>query len=959
MTSVSGLERTVLHPLYTEYMEVDGQGKLKGKLAEFGGHEMPLQFSHPFQEHLATRKTAALYDVSHMGNFKVKGKDALKFLRYLLTNDAKILDHQCLTGPKSMYSFLSDSEGYPIDDSILFKDGYDEFTLIVNAGNRRKDWIWINKILKENTSKFVDVQIEDVTKQIAMLSLQGPNSISILEQLLLRQEYEGPWPKPRRNYGFTFTIDGVPAEATFTGYTGEIGVEIRVPSEKAPKVWRDTMEVGRHYGILPAGLAARDSARAEKSLALYGMDIGNGMSSDPQHQIPKVPIYAVSQAKFAVDFSDEKRDFFGKESLQRQKKERESIERGQPLDLDSMTLKRMLRPLLVVQGGRKLHSGMILYYQGQEVGEVTSGMYAPYIEEESQKIKMRSIGVALINSNIRYNPGNEIIFQVAELKDERYTEGKIVGRQLRTVEGLEAKLVESNLEQVAHITVPQFGEVAKPIQVNRFRGTMEEFADALVADSVANEKTVWSDSRYIASQNFTSRLVRLLLTLDPGHTYNEHALIKALGIDLPYYQGTDFMNKGLRNGGLKAGIEHLYNAELREWTGAKNVEHRPISGAQANAIAVGAVMDDFNRYIISEPQRIKYVINVGLNDGGHISTQPRYGLRDFVSRDSIGRYAVVNAPMRRDSPYRIDVEATRRIFEKKDPTREGKGLIILGRSSGLYNEPVSEFRKMIDDYYGADNPNKAILVLDDAHDFGARKAEWNSTALLADLWDFSTHKVFFGHQRGGIATNRYHYDPLWMAVQDRIFVYLSNTHLHTMLANLLAAREMNEYGRQPSIWGKPYVEQVQANALALARAFIDLGLTVEGDPFDPFDPSRRPTENARVLLRVPERYKARKYTQILEDAGFITSPQASWNDLGFYGSSLVRFGVAAETRRGKKEHDIGIEAELISRVLKGEDPAIIAKLLASYNSKFQMLHYCMPPQVSRPLEEKIYKALRG
>jgi aminomethyltransferase len=261
------LSRTVLYPRHVE---------LGAQMVDFGGWDMPVQYPDGIlKEHLATRRTAGLFDVSHMGRFIVSGTGALDFLQHVLTNHARALD----VG-ESQYTLIPDQTGGAVDDAYLYRFFQDRYLLVVNAANREKDWAHLQNELPH----FEGVQLEDQTAEIAMISLQGPQAKAILSQLV----GEEALPEPRRNCLSIAAMKGHWLWLARTGYTGEpLCFEVFMPADSAISVW-DAMQAG---GAMPIGLGARDTLRLEAGLPLYGHELG----VDPEGAA--IPIFAVPLAR--------------------------------------------------------------------------------------------------------------------------------------------------------------------------------------------------------------------------------------------------------------------------------------------------------------------------------------------------------------------------------------------------------------------------------------------------------------------------------------------------------------------------------------------------------------------------------------------------------------------------------------------------------------------------------------
>ncbi|MQY76815.1 MAG: glycine cleavage system aminomethyltransferase GcvT, partial [Spirochaeta sp.] len=269
------------------------------KIVDFGGWEMPIQYTTGIiEEHLLTRKGAGLFDVSHMGRFIIRGKNALPFLQHVLTNNGAAL----LPG-MAQYTIIANEGGGAIDDAYLYRFYEDEYLLVVNASNLEKDWQHLQGVLSDKS--FTDVECVDHTDTLAMLSVQGPLSREIILGLL----DQGNLPEPGRNFLTVASIQGTTVLLARTGYTGEpLGFELFIPAQQAPLFW--DLLVKR--GAAPIGLGARDSLRLEAGLPLYGHELGQ----DPSGR--EIPAFACPLAKFAISFNPLKGNFIGKEALYRE-----------------------------------------------------------------------------------------------------------------------------------------------------------------------------------------------------------------------------------------------------------------------------------------------------------------------------------------------------------------------------------------------------------------------------------------------------------------------------------------------------------------------------------------------------------------------------------------------------------------------------------------------------------------
>lgn len=248
MTSGVALKRT---PLYTVH-------KASGaKMVDFGGWEMPVQYSGILEEHRAVRQNAGLFDVSHMGEIEVRGPQALDLVNWVATNDAARLKQG-----QAHYSALLYEHGGFVDDILVHKVADDHFFLCVNASNQEKDFEYIRSY-----NRF-DAEVDYASERYAQIAVQGPRALEIVQKLVSRDL------KPIKYYWFfDGEADGVPARIARTGYTGEDGFELYVAPEHAAALWRRLLEAGEEYSIRPCGLGARNTLRLEAKMALYGHEI--------------------------------------------------------------------------------------------------------------------------------------------------------------------------------------------------------------------------------------------------------------------------------------------------------------------------------------------------------------------------------------------------------------------------------------------------------------------------------------------------------------------------------------------------------------------------------------------------------------------------------------------------------------------------------------------------------------
>lgn len=241
----------------------DLHASLGAKMIEFAGFNMPVLYTNLIQEHNAVRNSVGVFDVSHMGEFKVTGEKALELLQLVTSNDVSKL-----TDGKVQYSCLPNDKGGIVDDLLVYRYSDNEYLLVVNAGNIEKDWNWINQ---HNT---FGVKLEDLSSGMSLLAVQGPNAIKTIQKLtdvnLAEMEY------------YTFKTGAVAGINNViisnTGYTGAGGFELYVANNEVNKLWHAIFEAGAEFNIMPCGLGARDTLRLEKGFCLYGNDINNETS---------------------------------------------------------------------------------------------------------------------------------------------------------------------------------------------------------------------------------------------------------------------------------------------------------------------------------------------------------------------------------------------------------------------------------------------------------------------------------------------------------------------------------------------------------------------------------------------------------------------------------------------------------------------------------------------------------
>jgi aminomethyltransferase len=337
----------------------------------------------------------------------------------------------------------------------------------------------------------------------------------------------------------------------------------------------------------------------------------------------------------------------------------------------------------------------------------------------------------------------------------------------------------------------------------------------------------------------------------------------------------------------------------------------------------------------SEQRRMRKVINNHIIKGGHLSAQPMGALRDFVARDpKTEKAAVVNFPVLDENPYKIDVAATREIIEEHRPE-----LIIFGKSMILHKEPVAEIRSMVDAL-----SLDCILMYDMAHVLGLVGPNFQQPFLEgADLVTGSTHKTYFGTQRGIIASNYEMIEPrfkLWEAIERRSFPgSVSNHHLGTMLGLLMAAYEINHFK-------DAYQKNVLKNAKAFAEALSDCGLDVAGDPEISF------TETHQVILNVGYA-KGPQIARNLEENNIIVNYQASPDEEGFTAAGSLRMGVQEMTRFGMAPSHFQELAQLIFDAIVKDRP--VKEKVAEFRKNFLDMKYCFSGSQYEDAINKLHK----
>lgn len=316
------------------------------KMVPFAGFEMPIEYSGINNEHMTVRNGVGVFDVSHMGEFWVKGPNALAFVQKVTSNDASVL-----SVGKAQYSCFPNGKGGIVDDLLVYKYEEEKYLLVVNASNIDKDWAWCNE---QNT---MGAELENASDAISQLAIQGPKAIDVLQKMTDVNLSDIPY------YSFvTGKIGGVDnVIISNTGYTGAGGFELYMYNADAAKLWEAIFEAGEEFGILPIGLGARDTLRLEMGFCLYGNDIDDTTS----------PIEA--GLGWITKFVDHK-SFIDKEYMLKQKEEGVS---------------KRLRGFVMIDRGIPRKDYEIVNEADEVIGRVTSGTQSPVLS--------KGIGMGYIN----------------------------------------------------------------------------------------------------------------------------------------------------------------------------------------------------------------------------------------------------------------------------------------------------------------------------------------------------------------------------------------------------------------------------------------------------------------------------------------------------------------------------------------------------------------------------------
>ncbi len=350
---MDNLKKTPLHETHVA---------LKGRMVPFGGWDMPVQYSGVIAEHTAVRTKVGLFDVSHMGEFFISGDKARDFLNRVTTNDAtKLYNGRC------QYTLMCYENGTVVDDLIISQIDATHFVAIVNAGNIDKDFAWLNQNNREN------VQLENASDAWALIAIQGPLAEKLVSELFGRDF------SALKYYHFEkLTHESTGLYLFRTGYTGEAGFELMVPAKYAANYWNALLNKGAAYGIVPAGLGARDTLRLEASYPLYGHEISDQIN----------PLEAGLGWVVKLD----KGDFIGRQALVNSK------EAG---------LKRALTGVELTEPGIAREQCTVHDDSGKQIGFITSGTHSPTLK--------KAIAMALVDKNFAV-PGTEFLVDIRGAK---------------------------------------------------------------------------------------------------------------------------------------------------------------------------------------------------------------------------------------------------------------------------------------------------------------------------------------------------------------------------------------------------------------------------------------------------------------------------------------------------------------------------------------------------------------
>ena len=317
--------------------------QMGAKMVEFNGWEMPVEYPSVggiIAEHNAVRTSVGIFDVSHMGDIRLAGREALAAVQHISMNDASRL-----AVGQAQYSALLYPQGTFVDDVIVHRLGQDEYLLVINAGTREKDFSWV----RDHTRDF-DCEVENFSDDFTQIAIQGPKGVDLLQKLTDADlsVVKFYWVTRGRVCGLKNTL------IARTGYTGEDGFEIYIPADEntSAMVWNQVLQAGREFGVVPCGLGARNTLRLEAKLALYGHEISD-----------TITVWEAGLDRFC---KMEKPDFIGRHALEKAK---------------STGVGRTLVGLEMIERGIARDGYKVLDEEGAEIGYVTSGSYAPFLKK--------------------------------------------------------------------------------------------------------------------------------------------------------------------------------------------------------------------------------------------------------------------------------------------------------------------------------------------------------------------------------------------------------------------------------------------------------------------------------------------------------------------------------------------------------------------------------------------------
>lgn len=363
------LKRT---PLYESHLN------LKGKMVEFGGWEMPVQYSGLVEEHNAVRNGVGIFDVSHMGEVEVRGKDAKRFVNHIITNDVGRIGKN-----EIQYAVMCYESGGVVDDTLVYKKDEDNYLIIINAGNIDKDVEWMKKAIAEGD---FEIEFNHISDAVGEVALQGPKAEELLQKHV---DFELSSLK-FFNFAENISLFGVNCLVSRSGYTGEDGFEIYAEKDEIARVWDGLLEKGQEFDIHPCGLGARDTLRFEANLPLYGHEMTEDIS----------PL----EAGYGFCVRLDKEEFIGIEALKLQR---------------DMGLERKIVGFELVERGIARADYEIFNEEGVNIGHVTTGYKSPTLG--------KSIGLALVDAGY-LSIDSEFFIQIRKKR----VRAKIISRKFLT-----------------------------------------------------------------------------------------------------------------------------------------------------------------------------------------------------------------------------------------------------------------------------------------------------------------------------------------------------------------------------------------------------------------------------------------------------------------------------------------------------------------------------------------------